>query len=63
MSSINKYVRMFPFFKSEENLLKYQNSKVMIVGLGGVGGLVTEIIARTGIRETGRLSPVIQISE
>lgn len=51
MSSINKYVRMLPFFKSEDNLLKYQNSKVMIVGLGGVGGLVTEIIARTGIRE------------
>lgn len=33
----------------EENLNKLRNSKVLIVGIGGVGGSALEIIARSGI--------------
>lgn len=33
----------------EENFSKLQNAKVCVVGVGGVGGAVCEVIARTGV--------------
>ena len=33
----------------EENTTKLQNAKVLIVGLGGVGGFATEFLARAGV--------------
>jgi tRNA A37 threonylcarbamoyladenosine dehydratase len=32
----------------EEKLLKLVNSNVLVVGLGGVGGIAAEMIARSG---------------
>ena len=34
----------------EENLLKLQNSKVAVIGVGGVGGYVVEALVRAGIQ-------------
>ena len=36
-----------------ENLEKLRNSKVIVFGLGGVGGAVAESLARSGIGEIG----------
>ena len=33
----------------EENILKLQNKNVLVVGLGGVGGICAEMIARAGV--------------
>ena len=33
----------------EENFSKLQNAKVCVVGVGGVGGAVCEVLARTGV--------------
>ena len=33
----------------EEKLLKLVNSNVLVVGLGGVGGIAAEMIARSGV--------------
>lgn len=47
---------MIPYWMSrtalllgEENILKLQNKNVLIVGLGGVGGICAEMIARAGV--------------
>lgn len=37
----------------EENLNKLKNSGVIVFGLGGVGGYVTEALARTGVGRIG----------
>lgn len=34
----------------EENFSKLQNAKVCVVGVGGVGGAVCEVLARTGVK-------------
>ena len=45
----NKYSRLASFF-NEETLSKIQAKKVLIIGLGGVGGYVVEALARNGIK-------------
>lgn len=47
---------MIPYWMSrtalllgEENILKLQNKNVLVVGLGGVGGICAEMIARAGV--------------
>lgn len=45
----NKYSRLASFF-DEETLSKIQEKKVLIIGLGGVGGYVVEALARCGIK-------------
>ena len=37
----------------DENQLKLENSKVIVFGLGGVGGAVAEALARSGVGELG----------
>lgn len=49
---MGKFDRLIPNF-GEENLFKLQNHKVLILGLGGVGGFVVESIARMGISTIG----------
>lgn len=43
-----KEIRLLNFFSAEE-LEKLHSKKVLIIGLGGVGGLVSEALVRTGI--------------
>ena len=44
----DKEIRLLNFFNAEE-LEKLHSKKVLIIGLGGVGGLVSEALVRTGI--------------
>ncbi|MDE5925139.1 MAG: ThiF family adenylyltransferase, partial [Helicobacter sp.] len=45
-----KFARTLPLFK-EEGLAKLQDSKVLILGVGGVGGFALDCLYRTGIGE------------
>ena len=40
-------------FLGKENLAKLQSKKVLVIGLGGVGGYVVEALVRTGIKNIG----------
>ena len=39
--------------RGEEDFLKIQTKKVLVFGLGGVGGYVCEMLVRSGIKEIG----------
>ncbi|WP_300795515.1 tRNA threonylcarbamoyladenosine dehydratase [Helicobacter sp. UBA3407] len=45
-----RFVRTLPLFK-EEGLAKLQDSKALILGVGGVGGFALDCLYRTGIGE------------
>ena len=48
----NKYERLIPYY-GEENFKKLQQKKVLVLGLGGVGGFVVEGLIRNGILNIG----------
>ena len=41
------------YLLGKEGLIKLNNSKVIVFGLGGVGGYVVEALARAGVGEIG----------
>lgn len=45
---MNQFSRYIPLI-GEENYLKLSHAKVMIFGIGGVGGYVVEVLARSGV--------------
>ncbi len=48
---MNKYFERSSYLLGEEGMLKLNNSKVAIFGIGGVGSYCAEALARTGIGE------------
>ena len=48
----NKYERLIPYY-GEDNFKKLQQKKVLVLGLGGVGGFVVEGLVRNGILNIG----------
>lgn len=52
MIDSEKFVRLMPYFSSEE-IEKLTGSRVLVIGLGGVGGLVVESLARCSINNLG----------
>jgi tRNA A37 threonylcarbamoyladenosine dehydratase len=49
MKSIQPWMGRTQLLLGEEKLHKLVNSNVLVVGLGGVGGIAAEMIARTGV--------------
>ena len=49
-NSINQFSRTQLLF-GKENLEKIENSRVIIFGIGGVGGYSAEALARCGVRK------------
>lgn len=47
---LNKIYSRTSILLGEENIQKLNNSKILIIGLGGVGGICMEILARVGIQ-------------
>ncbi len=48
--SLNKIYSRTAILLGEKNIEKLNNAKVLILGLGGVGGICMEILARSGIQ-------------
>lgn len=43
-----RHERLIPIF-TEEGMLRLKNARVAVIGLGGVGGIATEALARSGV--------------